>query len=403
MDKKWMNANRLSKEYENGVLEFVKFAVEHVKDAGRMKCPCLGCCYGGRVDADGLKSHLLTHGIDRSYKCWIYHGEKINENVEPVEKSNTTTYAPDDNDTDTYDCDRVEEIAEALEEDLKDCPKRFERLVSDAEKPLYKGCSKFTRLSALTRESSSETFVPPHVSWKEARVGKDGVVKEDVQKVFEKCETLSQSISPDEDNDCRSILSRALDIPEYSGRVRGKGFGITPTSLKMKKQKAPSNRELQETLYALQAEVRELKREKELREQASGCKATSDKGSISCNFQPDLPEGISPCQLYLSSPTYRMVGKGKVHNTLGELLHTRPFPTGCLKVSVDTALEKDALLPHPDDFSDATLVGDAIGSFVAWPSSLISVDDETPTKSKAKDKEPPRKIESVASIKETEE
>ncbi|XP_058735867.1 uncharacterized protein LOC131607939 [Vicia villosa] len=116
MDKKWMNADRLSKEYENGVLEFVKFAVEHVKDAGRMKCPCLGCCYGGRVDADGLKSHLLTHGIDRSYKCWIYHGEKINENVEPGEKSNTTTYAPDDNDTDTYDCDRVKEIAEALEE-----------------------------------------------------------------------------------------------------------------------------------------------------------------------------------------------------------------------------------------------------------------------------------------------
>ncbi|XP_058783885.1 uncharacterized protein LOC131658630 [Vicia villosa] len=217
--------------------------------------------------------------------------------------------------------------------------------------------------SILTRESSSETSVPPHVLWKEARVGKDGVVKEDVQKVFEKCETLSQSISPDEGNDCRSILSRALDIPEYSGRVRGKGFGITPTSLKMKKQKAPSNRELQETLYALQAEVRKLKREKELREQASGCKATSDKGSIDCNFQPNFQPDL---------PEYRLT----------------------------IALEKDALLPHPDDVSDGTLVGDAIGSFVAWPSSLISVDDVTPTKSKAKDKEPPRKIESVASIKE---
>ena len=71
-----------------------------------------------------------------------------------------------------------------------------------------------------------------------------------------------------------------------------------------------------------------------------------------------------------------MDGKGKVHNTLGELLHTKSLPTGCLKVSVDIALEKDVLLPHPDDVSDATLVGDAIGSFVAWPSSLISVDNE---------------------------
>ena len=68
-----------------------------------------------------------------------------------------------------------------------------------------------------------------------------------------------------------------------------------------------------------------------------------------------------------------MVGKGKVYNTLGELLHTKPLPTGCLKVSVDIAIEMDALLPYPDDVSDATLVGDSIGSFVAWPSSLISV------------------------------
>ncbi|XP_058786433.1 uncharacterized protein LOC131661047 isoform X3 [Vicia villosa] len=159
--------------------------------------------------------------------------------------------------------------------------------------PYRKGHMGYGRLeqSILTRESSSETSVPPHVLWKEARVGKDGVVKEDVQKVFEKCETLSQSISPDEGNDCRSILSRALNVPEYSGRVRGKGFGITPTSLKMKKQKAPSNRELQETLYALQAEVRELKREKELREQASCCNATSDKGSIGCNFRTESSRG----------------------------------------------------------------------------------------------------------------
>ena len=82
MDKKWMCDDRLSKEYENGVLEFVKFAVEHAEDPNRMKCPCLGCCYVDRVDAYGLKSHLLMHGIDRSYTCWIFHGEKSSENVE---------------------------------------------------------------------------------------------------------------------------------------------------------------------------------------------------------------------------------------------------------------------------------------------------------------------------------
>ncbi|XP_058771635.1 uncharacterized protein LOC131645005 isoform X1 [Vicia villosa] len=148
MDKTWMNSNRLSKEYEKGVWEFVEFAVAHSEDPLRMSCPCLGCCYGGKVDGNKLASHLLRFGIDRSYTCWTMHGEKSNGNAE---SSCNRKYASNDDCTDTYECDRVEEIAEALEEDLADCPKMFERLVSDAEKPLYDGCSKFTILSAVLK------------------------------------------------------------------------------------------------------------------------------------------------------------------------------------------------------------------------------------------------------------
>ena len=45
-----MSVDRLSKEYENGVIEFVKFDVEHAEDPIRIKCPCLGCCYGSQLD-----------------------------------------------------------------------------------------------------------------------------------------------------------------------------------------------------------------------------------------------------------------------------------------------------------------------------------------------------------------
>ncbi|KAI5417067.1 hypothetical protein KIW84_041887 [Lathyrus oleraceus] len=158
--------------------------------------------------------------------------------------------------------------------------------------------------SILTKENSSETSLPAHVLWKEARVGKDGKIKEDVQQIFEKCETLSQSIVPYEDTDCRSILSRALDVPEYSGR---------------------------------------------------------------------------------------RVLKILVTKIVSIVIFNRLF---------QRAFHLDALLPHPDDVSDATLLGDAIGSFVAWPTDLIIVGYETPTKSKAKDKGIAREIESVASQKE---
>ncbi|KAI5445265.1 hypothetical protein KIW84_013486 [Lathyrus oleraceus] len=237
--------------------------------------------------------------------------------------------------------------------------------------PYRKGRVGYGRLeqSMLQKEESSETSLPAHVLWKEARVGKSGVPQEEVLHVYQKCEELSQSLSPD---DTKGILSRALDVPEYSGRVRGKGFGVTPTSLSIKKGKAPSNRELHARLEATQAELDALRREREA-SASTVYRDASDKNSINCTFQPNIPEGISHCQLYLSSPYYRMVGKGKVHNVSGVLLHTRELPAGCLKVSVDIAVEPNAALPYPSDDSDATTVHEAVGSFVAWPTNLICV------------------------------
>ena len=79
---------------------------------------------------------------------------------------------------------------------------------------------------------------------------------------YEFQEILSQSTSPP--NDCRSILSRALDVREYSGQVRGKEHGVTPSSLKKNnpKTKSASNKELQARLDALEAEVLELRKDK---------------------------------------------------------------------------------------------------------------------------------------------
>ncbi|KAI5407446.1 hypothetical protein KIW84_053636 [Lathyrus oleraceus] len=246
---------------------------------------------------------------------------------------------------------------------------------------IQKGRLGYARLEEkiLDETKSDATSLPPHVLWKEARVGKDGTVRDDVQHIYDECETLSQSISTAEDQENRSVLSRALNVPEYPGRVRGKGHGCTPTSLyKNPRRRNPSNQEVMETLQALQAQVLQLQKDNEryrcMEKGSSQLKETSEKASINC--QNKFPEGISSCQLYLSSPTYRLVGKGKVHNTSGDLLHHRPLPDGHLKVSVDVVLDKDALLPIPDIVSETTFLRDAIGSFVAWPLDLIFIDDE---------------------------
>ena len=55
MDQKWMCANRLSKEYKDGVQDFIRFAIGHAKDPNsKIVCPCLSCCYSNRVSAADL-------------------------------------------------------------------------------------------------------------------------------------------------------------------------------------------------------------------------------------------------------------------------------------------------------------------------------------------------------------
>ena len=43
MDKSWIIKDRLSKEYEEGVGEFIKLALENATDPSRVHCPCRKC------------------------------------------------------------------------------------------------------------------------------------------------------------------------------------------------------------------------------------------------------------------------------------------------------------------------------------------------------------------------
>src|SRR3954463_9491893 len=106
---------------------------------------------------------------------------------------------------------------------------------------------------------------------------------------------MSQSVSAGEDQDDRSVPSRALNAPEYPGRVRGKGHGVTPTSFyKSPRRRNPTNEEVLQKLQELQAQVSELQRDKEMymkeKCNTSSVKETSDKASI--NSPRKFPEVI---------------------------------------------------------------------------------------------------------------
>ncbi|CAJ2652051.1 unnamed protein product [Trifolium pratense] len=135
MDRTWMSANRMSKEYRDGVKDFVRVAVAHAKNKSKdtiikIICPCLKCCYRD-VSADELEDHLIWNGIDKSYTCWTLHGEK---KTKSTNLRNAVRDTSNDFERDTYEFDRVEEFVNVVEEDLRDCPKMFERLISGWKK-----------------------------------------------------------------------------------------------------------------------------------------------------------------------------------------------------------------------------------------------------------------------------
>ena len=120
------------------------FVNEARKNAGypqKMLCPCRDCRNLSHQYPELVYDHLVIRGMDPTYTTWFHHCEQPsaqNEHVH-VEMSDaynlyTTAYEQNDDFIDSFE-QRNEEFIEVLE---------------DAETPLFLGCTKYTKLAAIT-------------------------------------------------------------------------------------------------------------------------------------------------------------------------------------------------------------------------------------------------------------
>ena len=71
MDRSWMNARRISEEYDKGVEEFLQFARENGKPINEMYfCPCVRCLNQLRQEPRVIRDHIFVFGIVKSYTVW---------------------------------------------------------------------------------------------------------------------------------------------------------------------------------------------------------------------------------------------------------------------------------------------------------------------------------------------
>lgn len=77
MDKSWMKKNRRSREYVQGVIDFIKFTSQNALKDGVILCPCVQCVNSSMFIPEVVHDHLISHGISPGYNCWYCHGESM--------------------------------------------------------------------------------------------------------------------------------------------------------------------------------------------------------------------------------------------------------------------------------------------------------------------------------------
>ncbi|GJZ04345.1 putative reverse transcriptase domain-containing protein [Tanacetum coccineum] len=122
-----------------------------------MPCLCTTCLNHIEHIVEEVQFYLFKYGIDLSYTKWDKHGEKDEQATTAQIHVNAITEFLDDTDFDldfgseipTYGPATIEMVNATKESFDKDDLAKFQELLLDAEKPLYKGCPDFTKLSAI--------------------------------------------------------------------------------------------------------------------------------------------------------------------------------------------------------------------------------------------------------------
>ncbi|GKB26555.1 putative reverse transcriptase domain-containing protein [Tanacetum coccineum] len=166
MDKSWMETNRISKSYVDGVAAFTDYAVHNLQKTGNIDprvnkkhiyipCPCTKCLNHIEHKVEEVQYHLYRHGIDISYTKWTKHGEEDEPSISAPKPVNATTEFVDDTDFASdipTDGPATVEMVNATKDNFdEDDLVKFQELLLDAEKPLYEGCPDFTKLSAIVK------------------------------------------------------------------------------------------------------------------------------------------------------------------------------------------------------------------------------------------------------------
>ncbi|KAL5146975.1 hypothetical protein HKD37_06G016736 [Glycine soja] len=232
-----------------------------------------------------------------------------------------------------------------------------------------------------------------HVKWKMARTKKTGeMTTEAAKKIAEKIDSFEEQAAQGSyvPHGRQDVLAAAIGRPEHPERVRAAGAGVTikqyfgsaPRTSRSASSLPPD--ELQQLTQQIRDQLEESITEKVTRQvmasfnqlqsqmQSQGLVVppkplvgpsgprVSTKGSCTGDFDR--------CGLYIEADLARLVAMGKVYEG-STVVHNTPLLPGQVKVSVEEVTDADAPVPVPTD--EVSLVGQALHTFLAWPTHRV--------------------------------
>ncbi|KAL5128615.1 hypothetical protein HKD37_14G040828 [Glycine soja] len=196
----------------------------------------------------------------------------------------------------------------------------------------------------------------------------------------------------------QDVLAAAIGRPEHPGRVRATGAGVTikqyfglAPRMSRNASSLPTD-ELQQLTQQIRDQLEESITEKVTRQVMASFSQLQSQMQSQGPLEPLVgpgpsdprvstkgscvdPSGNDPetgdsdrCSFYIEADHARLVAVGRVYEG-STLVHNTPLLSGQVKVSVDEVKDADAPVPIPTD--EVSLVGQALHTFLAWPTHLV--------------------------------
>ncbi|XP_043699950.1 uncharacterized protein LOC122650616 [Telopea speciosissima] len=165
MSRSWIERSkdpsfRTSALYMQEVDKFLDYAFSNAACGTQILCPCVKCLnqlWGNRTE---VTEHLVCDGFLRNYTIWNNHGEASSSHTPlretPVELDSSDTYDVTHNMLNEMfrrnTNERIDDGGTGVHiEGESIAMKKYERLMEDANLPLYLGNERFTKLSFILR------------------------------------------------------------------------------------------------------------------------------------------------------------------------------------------------------------------------------------------------------------